>query len=833
MDFDARLGETLGEHVAALLDDGAQVDGGGLVPASAREVQQRVHDAGGAEGLALDLAQQAPARIPFGSFGEQHLGVARDAGQRRVHLVGDAGGHGADRRQALVLGQFLLHRFAFGDVEGDNDPMTGDGAQELGDRQLHVLLAPLRVLKPDLDGRGALLREELERDQVVEGLTLEVAPGEPDQGREGDVRGHDAACGVDDGDAGGGGLDDLVAELLEFGDAVQLPPALFQQLRVLDRQRRLVQQLANQRKVVAGQRCAAGVVTDVQEADPAIAHLQREDVVITEDRQPHRGALRGVGERRRREQEVGLAPDQSVHVAEFEGGRFRFFSDRDELVSLDQEQVAVLQVQPLFELLQHDRGEPAEIPFVEQFFAQTLQGAPALLRPVLEPLEARADGLPYRDREGADDQESAGVEEAPCYDHVRGHAATDEQAEQGEPEHGQQHGERVGRDIAGDNGHVPEPVAQQGVGEAQRHQRQGRRGGDAQPGGRRELKGEGHDVKQQERQVAAGDAERDPLGLAALFPTVAGQQAATEDPGRRQRIGDEQDEFDAVLQLQGGCVQPAGEHAAAEDLVELHHQERHGRQVEPGRRAAQPAGARPLREHEEEVQRQRRQQEAADAVDQVEDAVDAVVGGGRRQQVDGGRCQRPEVEEQDRPAALPAQCVEADQQVGDPGQGERDVGPVQSHPGQAVPGRDQFVVPKHLQVALAAAAQQPVQLVGGQRPFAVDQDDDVADLEVGGLVRRRHPQSAVGRLGHQADRLEGSHLAADGEPAQADDQNGQQEQRRSEAESGWSGLDAHRGSRGSRCVASSPQAGPQATVLGADSVSRKHVLCHRAPTLAP
>ena len=645
-------------------------------------------------------------------------------------------------------------------------------------------------------------------------MALEIAPGEPDEGCEGAVRGHDPVRGVDDGDAGGGRLDDLVAELLEFGDAVQLPPALFEQLRVFDRQRRLVQQLADQCQVVPGQRCAAGVVADVQEADPAIAHLQREDVVVTEDRQPHRSALRGVGERRRRQQEVGLAPDRSVHFAEFEGGRFRFLPHREELVALDQEQVALIEVQPLFQLLQHDRGEPAEIPLLEQFFAQPLEGAPALLRPVLEPLEAGADAPPDRDREGADDQESAGVEKAPGDDHVLGHAATDEQAEQGEPEHGQQHGESVGRDIAGDHGHVPEPVAQQGVGEAQRHQRQGRRGGDAQPGGRRELKGEGHHVEQQERHVAAGHAERDPLGLAALFPAVTRQQTAAEDRGRRQRESDEQDEFDAVLPLQGGCVQPAGQHAAAEHLVELHHQECCGRQVQPGHGAAQPAGARPRREHEEEVQGEGRQQEAADAVDQVEDAVDAVEGSERRQQVDGGRRQRPEVEEQDGPAALPAQCVEADQQVGDPGQGEGDVGPVQGYPGQAVAGRDQLVVPEHLQVALAATAQQPVQFVGGQRPLPVDQDDDVADLEFGRLVCRRHPQSAVGRLGREADRLEGGHLAADGEPAQADDQNGQQEQRRREAESGWSGLDAHRGSARCRDVASSPQAGLKLPFLG-------------------
>ena len=138
--------------------------------------------------------------------------------------------------------------------------------------------------------------------------------------------------------------------------------------------------------------------------------------------------------------------------------------------------------------------------------------------------------------------------------------------------------------------------------------------------------------------------------------------------------------------------------------------------------------------------------------------------------------------------------VEADQQVGDPGQGEHDPGPVHGRSGQAVSGRDQSVAPQHLQLALAAAAQQPVQFGGGQRPLAVDQNDDVSGFEFGRLVRRRHAQSAVGRLRREADRLKRGDLAADREPAQADHQDGQQQQRRGQAEPGRSGLDAHRDS---------------------------------------
>ena len=47
--------------------------------------------------------QELAARIVGGGLGEQHLGVARDAGERRVDLVRDAGGEDAERGQAVLL----------------------------------------------------------------------------------------------------------------------------------------------------------------------------------------------------------------------------------------------------------------------------------------------------------------------------------------------------------------------------------------------------------------------------------------------------------------------------------------------------------------------------------------------------------------------------------------------------------------------------------------------------------------------------------------------------------------------------------------------------------
>ena len=50
----------------------------------------------------------------------QHLRVARDHGQRRIHLVRDAGRQQADRRELLRLGQLRFQLNAVGDVVNSN-----------------------------------------------------------------------------------------------------------------------------------------------------------------------------------------------------------------------------------------------------------------------------------------------------------------------------------------------------------------------------------------------------------------------------------------------------------------------------------------------------------------------------------------------------------------------------------------------------------------------------------------------------------------------------------------------------------------------------------------
>ena len=99
-----------------------------------RQRQQAVDDLGGAERLTLDLLEQHRARIRRVGVLEQHLRVARNAGERRVHFVRDAGREQADRRHLLGNLQLLFEPHVIGDVleqqnRADDGAGTGQALQ--------------------------------------------------------------------------------------------------------------------------------------------------------------------------------------------------------------------------------------------------------------------------------------------------------------------------------------------------------------------------------------------------------------------------------------------------------------------------------------------------------------------------------------------------------------------------------------------------------------------------------------------------------------------------------------------------------------------------------
>ncbi len=60
-------------------------------------------------------------RVVGAHVGEEQLRVGRDAGERRVHLVGDARREKAERREALLLLKLALEADAVRDVRDHED----------------------------------------------------------------------------------------------------------------------------------------------------------------------------------------------------------------------------------------------------------------------------------------------------------------------------------------------------------------------------------------------------------------------------------------------------------------------------------------------------------------------------------------------------------------------------------------------------------------------------------------------------------------------------------------------------------------------------------------
>ena len=99
-------------------DDGVQIYGRARARAGAwtREVEETVDDLCRAERLTLDLLEQhGPGIVLVGAL-EQHLREARNAGERRVHLVCHTGGQKADRRHLFRNLELLFETDAVGDV---------------------------------------------------------------------------------------------------------------------------------------------------------------------------------------------------------------------------------------------------------------------------------------------------------------------------------------------------------------------------------------------------------------------------------------------------------------------------------------------------------------------------------------------------------------------------------------------------------------------------------------------------------------------------------------------------------------------------------------------
>ena len=103
-----------------------EVEAGELRAAGAGEVQQAVDDLGGTEGLLGDLFEHGSEALVVAHVLGEHLRVAGDDGQRRVHFVRHAGGEQADGGQLFGLRELRFELDAVGDVVDEDDAAYGD-----------------------------------------------------------------------------------------------------------------------------------------------------------------------------------------------------------------------------------------------------------------------------------------------------------------------------------------------------------------------------------------------------------------------------------------------------------------------------------------------------------------------------------------------------------------------------------------------------------------------------------------------------------------------------------------------------------------------------------
>ena len=287
--------EHVGNHFIQV-DDGALGLFRGVGP---RQVEQPVDDARGAEGLLLDLLEQRRPRIRRIGVLEQHLRVARDAGERRVDLVRHAGGEQAQRGHLFRDAQLLFHLRALGDVFEDHD-RAAEGALARGRRpslqrhggqvdeqRLAVLRLP-RAADRHAEGGvavGILLAnraqqlEDVRIEQAIDGLAEHRRARHPVEAFERGVPADHVVARPDHQQPVIERLEDVFVERVEAIQLRRLEMQLAIEAAVFDRGRGLRGDGGDKRGVFGAERLAAGPPAERQHGDRGILRDAGHEVI--------------------------------------------------------------------------------------------------------------------------------------------------------------------------------------------------------------------------------------------------------------------------------------------------------------------------------------------------------------------------------------------------------------------------------------------------------------------------------------------------------------------------------------------------------------------------
>jgi hypothetical protein len=149
---------------------------------------------------------------------------------------------------------------------------------------------------------------------------------------------------------------------LQRGHPRELPVHLVEELGVLDGERRLVEQGADDLDVFGRQRLAVVPQRAQDEADPLAAHQERKGVAVADDVELLLDAGRLARQADRREGLELALPEAVAQRGERRGARYAGVrSDRHQRRSLEQQQIGALDVERLLGLGEQHLTEPVEI----------------------------------------------------------------------------------------------------------------------------------------------------------------------------------------------------------------------------------------------------------------------------------------------------------------------------------------------------------------------------------------------------------------------------------------------------------------------------------------
>jgi hypothetical protein len=517
------------EHVEHGL---VQVERLHLGAARAREVEQVVDDLGRAEGLLLDLLEQHAARVSRRHLAAQHLGVGRDARQRRVDLVRHPRGEQADRGHLLRVLELLLEPDARRDVVEDQDRALAlarahlerrdrdvdHHAAPVGGRQVQLVdVRDLVVARRAQHQAAAQRLEEGAGEDLVERAAQHVLAPASAERLERAVPARDQALEVEHQDPRVHALEDVLVVLGQLLELVGLLAQALVEAAVHERRRRLRRQRLDQLDLLAVEDVEALLAPDAQHRDQLVLAAAGEVVrQVQRARLGHRlGRGLGVDGLAARQLRDQLAARGEPHALRPRGAA-EGLEDRERAGALGQEHRHRLDAERRRHAVEQPLRHPRQVEVGVEVLRQPQQRAPRVVALAEEqPVDALLHAaLDRREQQDHDERREHGDQRG-----VRLVVGRQQRVEQVDGQQAdaddERRRQRVDERAPEDQLDVHQPVLDHRVGQRERDQRQRDVAGQLHRQARLAAERERDRVEQEERQHPGAGAPDQPLHLLA------------------------------------------------------------------------------------------------------------------------------------------------------------------------------------------------------------------------------------------------------------------------------------------------------------------------------